>query len=260
MVLRTTDAQPWITRARRAGSVVVRRRQSSLAWLPAQSQRYRRLDPHPLILLRITDLSHLWPCQLLRRYSAELVADHVGPMDAAPRIALSSSTPSLDMIHAIPTVSQGLRPRPIATPLPLIGGVRGEGHYPCRVEAWCTQDSFVASPRSPGPASLACCTACLRGEGVEILTWSCCVPAWISIAPSRSPKPPYSYTARWFPRTRAIYQEIVQAAPRRGTADIAVDYLNAQYERRVLAVTMRTIMQRVDAFILPAQPIPANTR
>ena len=42
-----------------------------------------------------------------------------------------------------------------------------------------------------------------------------------------------------------------------GQTIAAVDYLHAQYERRVFSSSLRSVMQRVDAFVLPTQPVPA---
>src|SRR5258708_5179469 len=63
--------------------------------------------------------------------------------------------------------------------------------------------------------------------------------------------------AGWFPQRSQLYSDLVRSRLAEGQAISAVDYLRAQQERRVFSSTLRAIMQRVDAFVLPTLPLPA---
>jgi len=61
----------------------------------------------------------------------------------------------------------------------------------------------------------------------------------------------------WFPERSDLYTDLVRTRLAEGQQISAVDYLNAQHERRLFSSSLRTIMQRVDAFVLPTLPITA---
>lgn len=61
----------------------------------------------------------------------------------------------------------------------------------------------------------------------------------------------------WLTERLDLYSDIVRERLLQGQTVTAVDYLQAQHDRRVFSVTLRTVMQRVDAFVLPTLPIPA---
>jgi aspartyl-tRNA(Asn)/glutamyl-tRNA(Gln) amidotransferase subunit A len=62
---------------------------------------------------------------------------------------------------------------------------------------------------------------------------------------------------QWFPQRSDRYSELVRTRLAEGAQIAAVDYLDALNERRIFASSLRTIMQRVDAFVLPTLPLPA---
>ncbi len=61
----------------------------------------------------------------------------------------------------------------------------------------------------------------------------------------------------WFPEHLASYGQIVRERLAEGQKIPAIDYLNALHERRIFSSSLRTLMQRVDAFVLPTLPITA---
>jgi aspartyl-tRNA(Asn)/glutamyl-tRNA(Gln) amidotransferase subunit A len=61
----------------------------------------------------------------------------------------------------------------------------------------------------------------------------------------------------WFPDKADLYSAIVRTRLAEGQQISAVDYLQALQERRIFSSSLRNIMQRVDAFVLPTLPIPA---
>jgi aspartyl-tRNA(Asn)/glutamyl-tRNA(Gln) amidotransferase subunit A len=61
----------------------------------------------------------------------------------------------------------------------------------------------------------------------------------------------------WFPAKEHLYSDVVRQRLNEGKQISAVDYLNAQNERRIFSSSLRSMLRQVDAFILPALPIPA---
>ncbi len=61
----------------------------------------------------------------------------------------------------------------------------------------------------------------------------------------------------WLTEHPELYTEIVRSRLVQGQTVSAVDYLRAQYDRRMLASGFRAVMQRVDAFVLPTLPVAA---
>jgi aspartyl-tRNA(Asn)/glutamyl-tRNA(Gln) amidotransferase subunit A len=61
----------------------------------------------------------------------------------------------------------------------------------------------------------------------------------------------------WLSERLERYGEVARTALLLGREIKAVDYLRAQQERRIFASSLRSILQHVDAFVLPTLPIPA---
>ncbi len=64
----------------------------------------------------------------------------------------------------------------------------------------------------------------------------------------------------WLTESLASYTERTRERLLQGQTIVAVDYLRAQYERRIFSNTLRSVLQHVDAFLLPTLPLPAITR
>jgi aspartyl-tRNA(Asn)/glutamyl-tRNA(Gln) amidotransferase subunit A len=61
----------------------------------------------------------------------------------------------------------------------------------------------------------------------------------------------------WLSERLDAYTEITRERLQQGQHIPAIDYLQAQHQRRVFSSGMRSVMQRVDALVLPTLPIPA---
>ena len=61
----------------------------------------------------------------------------------------------------------------------------------------------------------------------------------------------------WFPQQSDLYSEVVRTRLAEGQQITAVDYLQALQERRVFSSGLRSVMQRVDVFVLPTVPTMA---
>jgi aspartyl-tRNA(Asn)/glutamyl-tRNA(Gln) amidotransferase subunit A len=64
----------------------------------------------------------------------------------------------------------------------------------------------------------------------------------------------------WLSERLELYGERTRTRLLQGQNIPAVDYLRAQHERRVFSSNLRTVMQRVDALVLPTLPVPAIPR
>src|SRR6266516_2055997 len=63
----------------------------------------------------------------------------------------------------------------------------------------------------------------------------------------------------WLTESLDAYTERTRGRLLHGQRITAVDYLQAQYERRIFSNTVRSVLQHVDAFLLPTLPLPAIT-
>lgn len=141
----------------------------------------------------------------------------------------------------------------------LIGGV--EGRSPLSLQGLrlgIPQDAFV-DPLDPEvrQAWRAACRV-LEEEGVEIVKVELPRPSMDLYRTIQKPEATLAHTQKgWYPAQSEDYTELVRTRLQEGTQISAVDYLNAQQEKRTLASSLRAIMQRVDGFVLPTIPTPA---
>ena len=61
----------------------------------------------------------------------------------------------------------------------------------------------------------------------------------------------------WFPAHLDEYTEQTRESLLKGQHIPAIDYLQAQHERRLFSSAVRAVMQEVNALVLPTTPIPA---
>ncbi len=61
----------------------------------------------------------------------------------------------------------------------------------------------------------------------------------------------------WFPARSDDYTEATRESLLKGQQVSAVDYLQAQQERRQFSSAIRAVMQRVNGLVLPTLPLPA---
>ena len=98
----------------------------------------------------------------------------------------------------------------------------------------------------------------LQEEGAELLDVELPRPTMDLYRTIQKPEASLAHMQNgWFPQRSEYYGDVVRARLIEGQQISAVDYLNALHERRLLASSFRTILQQVDALILPTIPIPA---
>src|SRR6202043_261415 len=98
----------------------------------------------------------------------------------------------------------------------------------------------------------------LEEEGAEIVDVELPCPTMDLYRTIQKPEASLAHMqSGWFPERSERYSDLLRTRLIEGQQILAVDYLNALHERRLLSSSFRSIMQRVDAFILPTIPIPA---
>jgi aspartyl-tRNA(Asn)/glutamyl-tRNA(Gln) amidotransferase subunit A len=120
------------------------------------------------------------------------------------------------------------------------------------------QDSFVSPLHPEVRSAWRAALRVLEEEGAEIVDVELPRPSMELYRTIQKPEATLAHTQKgWFPAQLDSYGETVRTRLLEGEAITAVAYLSAQSERRIFSSSLRSIMQRVDAFILPTLPITA---
>jgi aspartyl-tRNA(Asn)/glutamyl-tRNA(Gln) amidotransferase subunit A len=185
--------------------------------------------------------------------------DHVGPMGRSAEDCAIIFDAIAKYDPRDPNSVSGPPTTPNRYTATLIGGVEGRGPLSLQgLKLGVPQEAFVAPIDPQVQQAWRAALRVFEEEGVEIIDVELPRPSMDLYRTIQKPEASLAHIQRgWFPQHKALYQEIVQQRLSEGQQISAVDYLNAQHERRVFAGSLRTILQRVDAFILPAQPITA---
>jgi aspartyl-tRNA(Asn)/glutamyl-tRNA(Gln) amidotransferase subunit A len=185
--------------------------------------------------------------------------DHVGPLgrtaeDCAfifdaiagydPRDPNSISGPPLSAGHATATLIQGAEGRGTLSLQGLRLGV--------------PQEAFVAPLDTEVRASWRAALHVLEEEGAEIVDVELPYSTLEQYRTIQRPEATLAHMQNgWFDRPD-LYREAVRNSLTHGKQISAVDYLQAQHERRLFSSNLRSIMRRADAFVLPTIPLPAQ--
>src|SRR5437763_6756855 len=141
----------------------------------------------------------------------------------------------------------------------LIGGVEGRGPLSLQgLKIGVPQDDFV-NPLDPEVRKAwRAALLVLQEEGVELFDVELPRPTMDLYRTIQKPEASLAHMQNgWFPQCSEFYGDGVRTRLIEGQQIPAVDYLNALHERRLLSSSFRTIMQRVDALVLPTIPTPA---
>ncbi len=185
--------------------------------------------------------------------------DHVGPM-------ARSAEDCAIMFDAIarydprdPNSVSGPPTSPARSTATLIGGAEGRGPLSLQgIRLGVPQESFVAPLDPQVRSAWRVALRVLEEEGAEIIDVELPRPTMELYRTIQAPEASLAHIQRgWFPAKAELYSEIVRTRIDAAQQISAVDYLNALHERRVFSSSLRTIMQRVDAFVLPTLPLPA---
>jgi aspartyl-tRNA(Asn)/glutamyl-tRNA(Gln) amidotransferase subunit A len=141
----------------------------------------------------------------------------------------------------------------------LIGGTEGRGPLSLQgLRLGVPQEAFVAPLDPEVRAAWRAALHVLEEEGAEMVDVELPRPTMELYRTIQKPEATLAHMEKgWFPARNDAYTDSVRTRLQEGQAISAVAYLNAQHERRAITSTLRTLMQRVDAFVLPTLPIPA---
>ncbi|HEY4032904.1 MAG TPA: amidase [Ktedonobacteraceae bacterium] len=182
--------------------------------------------------------------------------DHVGPMG---RSAEDCAILFDAIVQYDPRDPNSVAGPPTRNTSTLIGGVEGRGPLSLQgLKFGVPQEAFVApldlEVRNAWQAALHV----FEEEGVEIVDVELPRPTMELYRTIQRPEAALAHIQKgWFPAFQNLYTDNVRTRLVHGQQVAAVDYLQAQQERRNLTSNMRAVMQRVDAFVLPTLPIPA---
>ncbi|MFL5691893.1 MAG: amidase [Ktedonobacteraceae bacterium] len=182
--------------------------------------------------------------------------DHVGPLGRSAEDCAIIFDAIAKYDPRDPNSVSGPPTSPTAT---LIGGA--EGRSPLSLQGLrlgVPQDAFVDPLDPQVRAAWHAALHVFEEEGAEIVDVELLRPTMDLYRTIQKPEATLAHTEKgWFPEHAALYSDTVRTRLGEGLQISAVDYLKALHERRIFASSLRTIMQRVDAFVLPTLPVPA---
>lgn len=98
----------------------------------------------------------------------------------------------------------------------------------------------------------------LKEAGVHVLELELPLATFATYRGVQKPEATLAHMEQgWLTEKLNLYGELTRTRLLEGQEIKAVDYLQAQHERRHFASALRTAMQSVDALVLPTQPMPA---
>jgi aspartyl-tRNA(Asn)/glutamyl-tRNA(Gln) amidotransferase subunit A len=120
------------------------------------------------------------------------------------------------------------------------------------------QDAFVAPLDPEVRAAWKSSLHVFAEEGAQLVDVELPRPTMALYRAIQKPEATLAHMQQgWFPAKKDLYTETVYTRLLEGLQIPAVDYLQAQQERRALTGSLRSVFRVVDAFVLPTIPIPA---
>ena len=185
--------------------------------------------------------------------------DHVGPMGRSAEDCAILFDAITKYDPRDPNSVPGPPTAPSRAVTTLIGGVEGRGPMSLQgIKLGVPQESFYA-PLNPEVRTLwRAALHVLEEEGAELVDVELPHPTMDQYRTIQMPEATLAHVQKgWLTEHPELYTETVRSRLVQGQTVSAVDYLRAQYDRRILASGFRAVMQRVDAFVLPTLPVPA---
>jgi aspartyl-tRNA(Asn)/glutamyl-tRNA(Gln) amidotransferase subunit A len=182
--------------------------------------------------------------------------DHVGPMGrSAEDCAIL-----FDIIAKYdPRDPNSVVGPPVRNTSALITGV--EGRDPLSLQGLTfgiPQDSFVAPLDPEVRNAWKAALRVFEEGGVKLVNVELPRPTMELYRTVQRPEATLTHIQKgWFPACQDLYTDSVRTRLTQGQQVTAIEYLQAQQERRKFTSSIRATMQRVDAFVLPTLPIPA---
>ncbi len=141
----------------------------------------------------------------------------------------------------------------------LINGVEGRGPLSLQgIKLGVPQESFVAPLDPEVRAAWKAALRVLQEEGAEILDVELLRPTMLTYRNIQRPEATLAHIqSGWFPAHSDDYTDATLENLHKGQQVLAIDYLQAQQERRQFSSAIRAVMQRVNALVLPTLPLTA---
>ena len=141
----------------------------------------------------------------------------------------------------------------------LIGGAEGRGLLSLQgIKLGIPTDSFVAPLDPEVRAAWKAALRVLQEEGAEIINVDIPRPTMLTYRTIQRPEATLAHIQNgWFPARSDDYTAATRESLLKGQHVPAVDYLQAQQERRQFSSAIRAVMQRVNGLVLPTLPLPA---
>jgi aspartyl-tRNA(Asn)/glutamyl-tRNA(Gln) amidotransferase subunit A len=185
--------------------------------------------------------------------------DHVGPMG---RSAEDCAILFDAIVGYDPRDPNSVSGPPATASASLIAGAEGRGPLSLQgLKLGIPSESFVGPLDPEVRAAWQATLLVLKEEGAEVVDVDVQRPTMWMYRTIQMPEASLAHMEQgWLSERLESYSEITRTRLLQGQTIPAVDYLRAQHERRIFASNMRTILQRVDALVLPTLPVPAISR
>ena len=182
--------------------------------------------------------------------------DHVGPMGrSAEDCALLFDA----IVKYDPRDPNSVSGPPGKASASLIGGAEGRGPLSLQgMKLGVPSESFVAPLDPAVRAAWRAALLVLQEEGAEVIDIELLRPAMDIYRTIQMPEASLAHMERgWLTERLEAYGERTRSRLLQGQTIPAVDYLRAQQQRRAFSSNLRSIMQKVNALVLPTIPMPA---
>ncbi len=185
--------------------------------------------------------------------------DHVGPMGRSAEDCAILFDAIAKYDPRDPNSVPGPPTAPSRSVTTLINGAEGRSPMSLQgIKLGVPQESFYA-PLDPEVQTLwRAALRVLEEEGAELFDVEVPHPTMDQYRTIQMPEATLAHVQKgWLTEHLGLYTDAVRLRLIQGQTVSAVDYLRAQYDRRIFSSSLRAIMQRVDAFVLPTLPVPA---
>ncbi|HEY7415167.1 MAG TPA: amidase, partial [Ktedonobacteraceae bacterium] len=186
--------------------------------------------------------------------------DHVGPMGRSAEDCAILFDAIAKYDPRDPNSVSGPPLSPGRSTVSLIDG--GEGRDPLSLQGLrigIPQEEFVAPLDSHVRAAWRAALRVLEEEGVELIDLELPRTTLELYRAIQRPEATLAHMQNgWFPAHADKYDEEIREKLAGGQAIPAIDYLQALHERRLFSSSLRALMRRVEVFVLPTTPVPAQ--
>jgi len=148
---------------------------------------------------------------------------------------------------------------PAAASASLIAGAEGRDPLSLQgIKLGVPAETFVAPLDAEVRAAWQAALLVLKEEGVEVVDVDLPLATMTMYRNIQRPEATLAHMQKgWFPAHLNEYTEQTRESLLKGQHIPAIDYLQAQHERRLFSSAVRAVMQEVNALVLPTIPIPA---